>query len=141
MYSTNVPSANEHALSLMKVQQEAHKALELARARQTKVSRDRFTPALPLVPGQDAVLVHSVPYLKALGKKAKITLPWMGPFSVLEGPDDNNNYKVEFGPMMSSIHPCVARSQLKPVHFPKKSMYPSKRFPIPGPIEVEGEEV
>jgi hypothetical protein len=55
-----------------------------------------------------------VPYLKVLEKKTKITLPWIGPFPVLKGPNDNNNnYKVEFGPMMSIIHPWVARSQLK----------------------------
>jgi hypothetical protein len=54
-------------------------------------------------------LVCSGPYLKALEKKAKVTSPWIGPFPVLEGPDDNNNYKVEFGPMMSSIQPLVTR--------------------------------
>jgi hypothetical protein len=89
----------------MKVQQEAHKALELARAYQTRGSRVHLKPALPLVPGQDRVLVRSTPYLKALGKKFKIISPWIGPLPVLEGPDNNNDYNVEFGPLMSSDHP------------------------------------
>jgi hypothetical protein len=93
------------------------------------------------VPGQDTVLVHSALYLKALGKKAKITSPWIRPFPVLEGPDNNNNYKVKFGPMTLSVHPWVARSKLKLYLFPDKSMYPSEHFPRPEPIEVKGEEV
>jgi hypothetical protein len=67
-------------------------------------------------------------------------LPWIGPFSVLEGPDDNNNYKVKFGPMMSSAYSCIAMSQIKLYLFPDKSMYPSKCFPRREPIKVEGEE-
>jgi hypothetical protein len=38
VYSTSIPSADEYTLSLMKVQQEANKTLEFARACQTKVS-------------------------------------------------------------------------------------------------------
>jgi hypothetical protein len=68
----------------MKVQQEAYKALELARACQIRVNQDCLMPAPPLVPEQDTVLVHSAPYLKALGKKANISLPWIGAFPVLE---------------------------------------------------------
>jgi hypothetical protein len=84
----------------MKVQQEAHKALELARVHQTRVRQDGLNPAPTLVHGQNTVVVYSTPYLKVLGKKANITLPWIGPFTVLEGPIDKNNYKVEFGSMM-----------------------------------------
>jgi hypothetical protein len=124
----------------MKVQQEAHKALELARVCQTRVSRDCLKPAPPLVPGQDAVLLCSASYLKAFGKKAKITSPWIGPFPVLEGHDDNNNHELEFCPMMSSVYPWVARSQLQLYLFPDESMYPSKCFPRPESIEVEGGE-
>jgi hypothetical protein len=65
----------------------------------------------------------------------------MRPILVLEGPDDNYNYKVKFSPMMSSIHPWVARFQLKLYLFPDESMYLSKRFARPGPIKVKGEEV
>jgi hypothetical protein len=50
-------------------------------------------------------------------------LPWIGPFPVLEGPGDNNNYKDKFGTMFSSIHPLVTRSQLKLYLFPSESMY------------------
>jgi hypothetical protein len=59
----------------------------------------------PLVPKQDIVLVYSALDLKALKKKAQITSPLIGPFSVLERPDNNNTYKMEFCLMMSSIHP------------------------------------
>jgi hypothetical protein len=38
IYPTSILSADEHASNLMKVQQEAHKALELTKACQTKVS-------------------------------------------------------------------------------------------------------
>jgi hypothetical protein len=48
---------------------------------------------------------------------------------------------VEFGPVISSIHPWVARSQLKFHLFSDKSMYPSECFARPRPIEVEGEEM
>jgi hypothetical protein len=68
-------------------------------------------------------------------------LPWIGPIPVFEGPDDNNNYKVEFSPMMFSFHSWVARSELKLYLFPQKSMYSSKYFTRSGPIEVEAEEV
>jgi hypothetical protein len=88
---TNVPSADEQHTSLMKVQQEAHKVLELTRACQTRVSRDCLKPAIPLIPGKDTVLVRTVPYLKVLKKKTKIISPWIETFPVLEGPDDNNN--------------------------------------------------
>jgi hypothetical protein len=125
----------------MKVQQDAYKALELARVCQTRVSQDHLKPAPPLVHGQDTVLVHSALYLKALGKQAKITLPCIGLFPVLEGPhnNNNNNYKVEFGSLMSSVHPWVARSQLKPYLFPDEFMYPSECFPRSGHIEVKEE--
>jgi hypothetical protein len=73
IYSTNVLSAIEYALSMMKIQQEGHNRLELTRACQTSISRDRLKPVPPLIPKQDTVLVHSVPYLKALEKKPKIT--------------------------------------------------------------------
>jgi hypothetical protein len=76
----------------MKVQLEAKKALELARGCQTGVHWDCLKPARPLVPGQDNVLVRSALYLKAFGKKPEITSLWIGPFLVLEGPDDHNNY-------------------------------------------------
>jgi hypothetical protein len=59
---------------------------------------------------------------------AKITSPQIEPFPVLEGPDDNHNYKVEFGPTMSSIHPWVPRSQLKLYLFPNNFMYSSECF-------------
>jgi hypothetical protein len=86
--------------------------------------------------------LFSLPHTsKPLKKKPKITLPWIGPFSVLEEPDDNKNYKVELSPMMSSVYPWVARSQLKLYFFPDKFMYLSKCFARPGPIDVEGEEV
>jgi hypothetical protein len=42
---------------------------------------------------------------------------------------------------MSSIHPWVARSQLKLYLFPDKFIYSNECFTRPGPIEVEGEEV
>jgi hypothetical protein len=42
---------------------------------------------------------------------------------------------------MSSVHPWIARSHLKLYLFPDESMYPSKCFPRPELIEVEGEEV
>jgi hypothetical protein len=48
---------------------------------------------------------------------------------------------VEFSPIMSSIQPWVARSQLKLYLFPNKSMYPSECFARSGPIEVEGKKV
>jgi hypothetical protein len=48
---------------------------------------------------------------------------------------------VEFGPMMSSINPWVARSQFKLYLLPDQSMYSSKCFARLGSIEVEGEEV
>jgi hypothetical protein len=75
IYSTIVPSAKKHVSSWINVQEEAQKALELARVCQTRVSRDPFKPAPPLVPGQDTVLVCSASYCKALGNKAKIILP------------------------------------------------------------------
>jgi hypothetical protein len=140
IYPTNVSFANEHVSSLLTVQQEAHKVLELARVHQTKVSWDRLKPAPPLIPGQDTVLVHSLLYLKVLGKKAKITLPWIGPFPVHEGPNENYNCKVQFGPMILSVQPWVARSQLKLYLFPDQSMYAIQCFPRPEPIEVEGDE-
>jgi hypothetical protein len=68
-------------------------------------------------------------------------LPEIGPFLVLEGSDDNNTYRVEFGAMIFSIHPWVANSQLKLHLFPVESMYLSKCITRPRPIEVEGEEV
>jgi hypothetical protein len=60
-----------------------------------------------LVPGQDTALVCLVLYLKAIGKKAKIILPWIGPFPVLEGSEDNNNSKVSFASLMLGFHPSV----------------------------------
>jgi hypothetical protein len=62
---------------MMKIQQEAHKVLELTRVCQIRVSQIHLKPALPLVLGQDKVLICSALYLKALGKTAKITLPWI----------------------------------------------------------------
>jgi hypothetical protein len=41
---------------------------------------------------------------------------------------------------MSSIHPWVARFYLKLYLFPHKSMYSSKCFARPRPIELEGKE-
>jgi hypothetical protein len=41
---------------------------------------------------------------------------------------------------MSSVHPWVASSQLKPHLLSDELIYPSEYFPRPGPIEVEGEE-
>jgi hypothetical protein len=118
----------------MKIQQEAHKVLELAKVCQTRVSPDHLKPALPLDPEQDTFPVRSTPYLKALEKNVKITSLWIGPCPVLEGPDDKNNYKVEFGSMMSSVYPWVARSQLKPYLFSDKYMYLSEHFTRPGPL-------
>jgi hypothetical protein len=141
-YSTNVPSTDEHTPSLMKVQQEVHKALELTRAHQTRVSQDWLKLAAPLVSGQDTVIVRTAPYLKTLGKKAKITLPWIEPILVLEGPNNNNdNYKIVFSPMMTSVHPWVARFQFKLYLFPNGSMYLSEHFTRSGPIVVKGEKV
>jgi hypothetical protein len=96
-------------------------------------------PAPPLVPGQGTILVCSVPYFKALGKKAKIILSWIEPFIVLEGPDNNNNFKIKFGPMITSIYPWIVRSQVKPYLFPNKSMYSSKCFARLRLIEVKVE--
>jgi hypothetical protein len=68
-------------------------------------------------------------------------LPWIEPFSALEEPNNNNNYKVEFGLMMSSVHTWVTRFPLKLSYFSNELMYPSKCFARPGPIEAEGQEV
>jgi hypothetical protein len=47
IYSTNLPSTDKHVTSLMKVQQEVHKASELTRVHQTRVSQDHLKPAPP----------------------------------------------------------------------------------------------
>jgi hypothetical protein len=48
---------------------------------------------------------------------------------------------VEFAPIMSSIYPWVAGSQLKLYLFPNESIYPREFFARPGPFEFEGNEV
>jgi hypothetical protein len=48
----------------------------------------------------------------------KITSPLIEPFPVLGGHDNNNNYNLKFGLMMFSVHPWVARFQLKLYLFP-----------------------
>ena len=137
--ASHVPSADEYATNLATIQQEARKALERARARQAMTSRSHFSPAPPLVPGTDEVTIRSKPYLKSVGKVKQVG-PWLGPFDILEGPDENGNYKLDFDGAMSDVHPWIARDQLRLYHAPSDNMFPSERYTRPGPIQIDGEE-
>jgi hypothetical protein len=137
--ATSVPSADEYASNLMRIQQEARHALEIARARQTRLSQSRLKPAPPLIPGQDEALVLSAPYLGSVEGRKKITSPWLGPFDILEGPDENDNYKLGFDYGMQHVHPWVSRQHLKRYTPPDDNMFPSQRYSRPEPIQIEGE--
>jgi hypothetical protein len=55
--------------------------------------------------------LYALPHISKPSKKTvKITLPWMEPFPGLEGPNNDDNNKVEFRLIMFSIYSWVAKS-------------------------------
>ena len=110
---TAVPSADDIASQIMKNQQLARTALQKARARQTTTSQKRRKEGLPITLGKTGVTLRSEPYVHKIGRKHKLVGPWLGPFSVLEGPDKHDNYKLNLPPIMQGIHPWIHRSHLR----------------------------
>ena len=98
----------------MNNQQLTRNALQRARARQTKTSEKRREEGPPIVPGTTKVTLSSEHYIHKIGRNHKLVGPWLGTFfSVSEGPDKHDNYKINLTPIMQGIHPCIHRSHLR----------------------------
>ena len=97
----------------MKNQQLARNALQKARAGQTKTLEKRRKEGPPITPGQTEVSIRSEPYVHKIGRNHKLVGSWLGLFSVSEGPDKHDNYKINLLPIMQGIHPWIHRSHLR----------------------------
>ena len=125
---TAIPSADDLASEIMKNQQLARKALEKARARQTSYSQRRRKEAETITPGITQVILKSLPYARQLKQSHKLIGPWLGPFDVSAGPDNNDNFRLELPPVMSRIHPWIHRSNLRVYLKSDNNMYSSQRI-------------
>ena len=110
---TAVPSADDIASQIMKNQQLARNALQKARARQTKTSKKRRKEGPPITPGQTEVTLRSEPYVHKIGLNHKLVGPGLGAFSVSEGPDKHDNYKINHPSIMHGIHAWINGSHLR----------------------------
>ena len=137
---TAIPSADEIASQIMNNQQQARVALKKARARQTTTSQKRRKDGPPLTPGETEVILRSKPYAHKLGRNHKLVGPWLGPFSLEEGPDKNNNYKLTLPPVMAGIHPWIHRSHLRTYLRPDHKAFPGLKPPAPPePVTIDGQ--
>ena len=140
---TAVPSADVIASQIMKNQQLARNALQKARARQTKTSEKRRKEGPPISPGQTEVTLRSEPYVHKIGRNQKLVGPWLGLFSVSEGPEKHDNYKIKLPPIMQGIHPWIHRSPLGIYLRPDLNTFPGLAEPAckePVTIDASGQE-
>jgi len=127
----------------MKNQQLARTALQKARARQTATSQKRRKEGPPITPGKTEVTLKSEPYVHKIGRNHKLVGPWLGPFSVSEGPDRHDNYKLNLPPIMQGIHPWIHRSHLRIYLRPDLKAFPGLPEPSskePVTIDASGQE-
>ena len=117
----------------MKNQQLARNALQKARAHQTKTTGKRGKEGPPITPGQTEVTLGSELYVHKIGRNDKLVGPWLGPFSVSEGPDKHDNYKINPPPIMQGIHPWNHRSHLR-IHL-RADLKAFPGLPEPAPNE------
>ena len=78
-----------------------------------------------------------------LDKNHKLVGPWLGPFSVSEGPDKYDNYKINLPPIMQGIHPWIHHSHLRIYLRPDLKAFPGLPEPIskePVTIDASGQE-
>ena len=94
----------------MKNQQFARTALQKARDLQNTTSQKRLKERPPITPGKTQVTDRSEPYVHKIGRNHKLVGPRLGSFSVLEGPDIHDNYKLNLSPIMEVIHAWINRS-------------------------------
>jgi len=130
---TAVPSADDMASQIMRNQQLARTALQKTRAYQTTTSQKRRKEVPPITPGKTEVTLRSEPYVPKIGRNHKLVAPWLGPFSVSEGPDRHDNYKPNFPPIMQGIHPWIHRSHLRIYLRPDLKVFPG----VPEPSSKE----
>ena len=140
---TALPSADNIAPQIMKNQQLARNALQKARARQTNSSEERRKVGPPIIPGTTEVTRRSEPYVHKIGRNQKLVGPWLGPFSVSEGPDKHNNYKINLPPIMQVIHPWIHRSHFRIYLRPNLKAFsglpePTSKEPVT--IDASGQE-
>jgi len=127
----------------MKNQQLARTALQKAQARQTTTSQKRRQEGPPITPGNTEVTLRSKPYVHKIGRNHKLVGPWLGPFSVSEGPDRHDNYKLNLPPIMQGIHPWIHRSNLRIYLRPNLKAFPGLPEPSskePVTIDASGQE-
>ena len=140
---TAVPSADNISSQIMKNQQLARNALQKARTRQTKASEKRRKEGPSIIPGQTEFTLRSEPYVHKIGRNHKLVGPWLGPFSVSEGPDKHDNYKINLSPIMQGIHPWIHRSHLRIYLRPDPKAFPGLPEPAseePVTINASGQE-
>ena len=140
---TAVPSADDIASQMMKNQQLARNTLQRARARQTKTGEKRRKEGPPIFPGTIEVTLRSEPYVHEIGRNHKLVGPWLGPFSVAEGPAKHDNYKINLPPIMQVIHPWIHHSHLRIYLRPNLKAFPGLPEPAskePVTIDASGQE-
>jgi len=107
---TAVPSADDIASQIMKNLQLARTALQKARARQTTTRQKRRKEGPPVTPSKTELTLKSQPHVHMSGRNHTLVGPWLGPFSLSQGPDRHDNYKLNLPPIMQDIHPWIHRS-------------------------------
>jgi len=122
--STAVPSADDITSQIMKNQQLARTALQKARARQTTTSQKRRKEGPRITPGKTEVTLGSESHVHKIGRDKNLVGPWLGPFSVLKGPDKHDNYKLNLPPSMQGIHPWIHHSHLRIYPRPDLKAFP-----------------
>ena len=140
---TVVPSANDIASQIMKNEQLARTALQKARARLTTTSQKGRKEGPPITPGKTKVTLRSEPYVHKIGRKHKLVGPWLGPISVIEGPDKHDNYKLNLSPIMQGRDSWIHRSHLRIYLRPDLKAFPGLPEPAskePFTIDASGEE-
>ena len=130
---TAVLSVDDIASQMMKNQERARNALLRARARQTKTSERRRKEGPPMTAEQTEVTFRSEPYVHKIGRNHKLVGPWLGPFSVCEGPDKHDNYRINLPPIMHSSYAWIHRSHLRIYLKPDLKAFPG----VPEPASKE----
>ena len=110
---TAVSSADDMASQIMKNQQLARNALPKARARQTSTGEKRGKEGPPIISGKTEVTLRSEPYVHEIGRNHKLVGPGLGRFSVSEGSDKHDNYKINLPAIMQGIQPWIHHSHLQ----------------------------
>ena len=127
----------------MKNWQLAGTALQKARAHQTTTSQKRRREGPPITPGKIEVTLRSEPYVRKIGRNHKLVGPWLEPFSVSEGPDKHDNYKLNLPPIMQGIDLWIHRSHLQICLGPDLKAFPGLPEPSskePVTIDTPGQE-